>query len=545
MADILTKIETYKREEIAAAKRARPLSEVEAAAKAAPPRAASPPRSRTALARGDYALIAEIKKASPSKGLIRADFDPPALARAYEAGGATCLSVLTDTPSFQGSLGLPGRRARGGLAAGAAQGFHVRHLSGGRSARAWRRLHPDHHGGARRCDGEGHRGRSLALGMDVLLEVHDRAELDRALKLRSPLLGVNNRNLRTFETTLATSEQLAPLIPKDRIAVGESGIFTPADLDAACARRHVDLPRRRKPDAPGGRGRRDPHAAGAQRAATRHRNALGDGAASPQQSSDRLTHIDAKGEARMVDVSPKPATERDRGRRRHRRHAEGHARSDRRRQRQEGRRARHRAHRRDHGGEANPRVDPALPSAAAVEGRGRHRDRQEASRLPRARDGEGLRPNRRRDGGAHRRLGRLPDDLRHGEGRRSRHPHRGHPPDREEGRQVRTLQGARSRRHGADAGRRRAEAPCWMAPPAWPKNRSRWSEARGRVLARDVAGIAHAAARRHVGDGRLRRPRRRRDIIGEAEGRSAKSPPVGRSAAPCSVAKPCASSPAA
>ena len=225
MADILAKIAAYKREDVIDRKRARPQVDVTGA---------SAPRGfRAALERahspGRLALIAEIKKASPSRGLIRADFDPPALARAYEAGGAACLSVLTDAPSFQGddryltaareATGLPclrkdfmvdpwqvaESRALGADAILVILAMVDDSLAAGLLSEAAR------------------------LGMDALVEVHDEAEMDRAGALGATLIGVNNRDLRTFNVDLAVTERLAKRAPLNAVLVTESGIFTPAD----------------------------------------------------------------------------------------------------------------------------------------------------------------------------------------------------------------------------------------------------------------------------------------------------------------------------
>lgn len=239
MTDVLARIAAYKREEVAARKAALPQDAVEARA-----REASPPRGfRAALERhveetGRPALIAEIKKASPSKGLIRADFDPPALARAYERGGASCLSVLTDGPSFQGDDAF---------------------LAAAREATALPCLRKDFLVDPWQVAESRALGADCILiilamvddalaaallseagrfGMDALVETHDEAEMERACRLGGDLVGINNRSLRTFEVDLATTERLAMLSPVRALLVAESGIFTPDDV-ARVSRAHA------------------------------------------------------------------------------------------------------------------------------------------------------------------------------------------------------------------------------------------------------------------------------------------------------------------
>jgi indole-3-glycerol phosphate synthase len=231
MNDILERIVERKRADLALWRRQRSIAELDAAARAAPPvRGFARALARTVGA-GAFALIAEVKKASPSHGLIRPRFDPPAIAAAYERAGAACLSVLTDLPYFQGEPA---------------------HLQAARAASAlpvlrkdfmidpWQVVEARAIGAdcillimAALGDGQAAELEAAAqgLGLDVLVEVHDRVELERALRLKSGLIGVNNRDLKTLRTDLATTVELAAGIPSDRLAVSESGLRTTADLD--------------------------------------------------------------------------------------------------------------------------------------------------------------------------------------------------------------------------------------------------------------------------------------------------------------------------
>ena len=230
MRDVLARICADKRSHVARCKAARPLEIVTEAARSADPPRGFAKRLAAAAAAGCYGLIAEIKRASPSKGLIRADFDPAALARAYSRGGATCLSVLTDEPYFQGrDAYLTEARAAVDLAVlrkdfllDPYQIVEARSLGADCILLIMAALSDDQAAELERTAEE--------FGMDVLVEVHDEQELERALRLRTSLIGINNRNLKTLEVDLTMTERLAPRVPRDRLTVAESGLNTPGDL---------------------------------------------------------------------------------------------------------------------------------------------------------------------------------------------------------------------------------------------------------------------------------------------------------------------------
>jgi len=236
MTDILDRILATKADEVAAAKRLRPWADVDAAARAAPPPRDFVQAMRAKIASGHAAVIAEIKKASPSRGVLREAFDPPAIAASYAAAGAACLSVLTDRSYFQGAPEfLTAARAACTLPAlrkdfivDQYQIAEARALGADAILLIVAALDDARMAALEAC--------ARDYRMDVLVEVHDAAELDRALKLTTPLIGINNRNLRNFSVSLHTTLELLPRVPADRIVVTESGIL--AQRDVVQMRRH-------------------------------------------------------------------------------------------------------------------------------------------------------------------------------------------------------------------------------------------------------------------------------------------------------------------
>ena len=234
MADVLAEICTAKRAEVAKRRAERPLSELEASLRPDPPRGFVHALEQQ-VNRGGMALIAEIKKASPSKGLIRADFDPPSLAEAYAAGGATCLSILTEEHFFQGAdRHLTDARSRVDLPClrkdftlDSYQVVEARSIGADCILLIMAALSDDQAAELFAA--------AQDLALDVLVEVHDAAELERALRLEARLIGINNRNLKTLQVDLAVTEELAPLVPTDRLVVAESGLHDHTDLQRLAA----------------------------------------------------------------------------------------------------------------------------------------------------------------------------------------------------------------------------------------------------------------------------------------------------------------------
>lgn len=236
MSDILDRILAVKREEIETARRRKPLEALRVEAASAPAARDFAGAMRRTVTAGKPAVIAEIKKASPSKGVLREDFDPAQIAQSYARHGATCLSVLTDQQFFQGrseylaqaraSSGLPGLRKD--FLIDPYQIYEARALGADAVLLIVAALDPTR---MQELEAIAH-----DLGMAVLVEIHDAGELDAALRLRTPLLGINNRNLRTFDTRLETTLSLLPAIPSDRLVITESGIASPADVALMRAR---------------------------------------------------------------------------------------------------------------------------------------------------------------------------------------------------------------------------------------------------------------------------------------------------------------------